>query len=606
MSNNEIVVEGAVDGDLSDAPSGPEQEAPLPLLLKLSYGAPSFAGAAMAIPIGIHLTIFYSDTILVPLGLIALVKALARALDAVTDPLVGWLSDRTKSRWGRRRPWMAVGAPLCAIAFYLMFTPPEQLRGIDAAAWFAVTYTLYYLFHTVYVIPHYGLGPELTLDYHERTTLFGIREVFAVSGTLVAAVMPPILISALGGEREAYTGFSVIFGCLLALLYFNLVWRVRERPEFMARPSNPLIPGVRRVMRNRVFRLLLLVYLIGSVTGAIPGLMMPYFNKYILQPDNPNLWLAIYLATYFGAGLICLPGWIWAARRFEKKPVWLVSFAPGVIGGISLFFWGEGDMIPALISLTIAGAGFGAGLFLGPSMQADVIDYDELCTGKRREAQYSALWSIMTKFMVIPSMSIPLAVLASVGYVPNIVQSEEVQLTIRLIFCLAPATAACIAFIAACFYPITKAVHEEIWAGIHAHRRGEAVTDPITGHSLMPPAHRGVDEDTGWFLDHFSMGELRRSSGGNIEKVRLEISLYTLASIALLLGFLWLLFDEVELDVAPGLMAVLYVVAIGISLTASVYHIVRLRVVGQLRDHEDSVVALHVKVSRTMRDGGLG
>ena len=98
MSNNEIVVEGAVDGDLSDAPSGPEQEAPLPLLLKLSYGAPSFAGAAMAIPIGIHLTIFYSDTILVPLGLIALVKALARALDAVTDPLVGWLSDRTKSR----------------------------------------------------------------------------------------------------------------------------------------------------------------------------------------------------------------------------------------------------------------------------------------------------------------------------------------------------------------------------------------------------------------------------------------------------------------------------------------------------------------------------
>ena len=102
------------------------------------------------------------------------------------------------------------------------------------------------------------------------------------------------------------------------------------------------------------------------------------------------------------------------------------------------------------------------------------------------------------------------------------------------------------------------------------------------------------------------MGELRRSSGGNIEKMRLEISLYTLASIALLLGFLWLLFDEVELDVAPGLMAVLYVVAIGISLTASVYHIVRLRVVGQLRDHEDSVVALHVKVSRTMRDGGLG
>lgn len=585
------------------AQTDPIKDPPLPLPIKLAYGAPSFAGAAMAIPIGIHLTIFYSDKILVPLGLIALVKALARALDAVTDPLVGWLSDRTRTRWGRRRPWIALGAPLCAIAFYFMFTPPDQLNGIDAAAWFAVTYTLYYLFHTMYIIPHYALGPELTLDYHERTALFGIREVFTVLGTLVAAIVPPVLISTLGGEREGYSSFAVIFGCLLALLYFNLVWRVKERPDFMTRPSNPLIPGIRRVMRNRVFRLLLVVYLIGSITGAIPGLMMPYFNKYILQPENSDLWLAIYLAAYFGAGLICLPIWIWAAKRFEKKPVWLVSFAPGTIGGISLFFWGEGDMIPALISLIIAGTGFGAGLFLGPSMQADVIDYDELCTGKRREAQYSALWSIMTKFMVIPSMSIPLAVLASVGYEPNIAQSDEVQLTIRLIFCLAPATAACIAFSAACFYPITKAVHGEIWEGINAHKRGETVTDPITGYLLLPPANRGVEEDKGWFLDHFSLGELSRSRSGNTIKVQIEILLYLVGSITLFASFLWLLLDAVRIDVAPGLMAVLYVVGVGISLTACVYHIIRLRVAGQLRDYADEDIALHVKVSHQMKYG---
>ncbi len=156
-------------------------ELPLPLMIKVAYGAPSFAGAAMAIPIGIHLTIFYSDTILIPLGVIALVKALARALDAITDPLMGWISDRTRTRWGRRRPWIAIGAPLTSLAFYLMFTPPDELSGLDAAAWFAVTYTLYYLFHTVYIIPHYGLGPELTLDYHERSTLFGIREGFVVA-----------------------------------------------------------------------------------------------------------------------------------------------------------------------------------------------------------------------------------------------------------------------------------------------------------------------------------------------------------------------------------------------------------------------------------------
>ena len=102
------------------------KEAALPISTKIFYGLPSMAGAAMAIPIAIHLTIFYSDTILVPLGVIALVKALARALDAITDPVMGWLSDRTQSRWGRRRPWMAIGAPLAAVAFYFMFTPPGR------------------------------------------------------------------------------------------------------------------------------------------------------------------------------------------------------------------------------------------------------------------------------------------------------------------------------------------------------------------------------------------------------------------------------------------------------------------------------------------------
>ena len=88
----------------------------------------------MAIPIAIHLTIFYSDTILVPLGLIALVKAIARAMDALTDPVMGWLTDSTRTRWGRRRPWLMFGAPAAALSFYLMFTPPEGVAGANAAA----------------------------------------------------------------------------------------------------------------------------------------------------------------------------------------------------------------------------------------------------------------------------------------------------------------------------------------------------------------------------------------------------------------------------------------------------------------------------------------
>jgi GPH family glycoside/pentoside/hexuronide:cation symporter len=444
--------------------------------VKLSYGAPSFAGAAMAIPIGIHLTIFYSDVILVPLGFIALVKALARALDAITDPVMGWMTDRTRSRWGRRRPWIALGAPVAALAFYLMFTPPDNISSINAAAWFAATYTLYYLFHTVYIIPHSALGPELTLDYHERSLLFGYREGFVVMGTMIAAVLPPVLISWLASEREAYSGFAALFGALLALLYFNLVYQVRERSEFVERESNPLIPGVRRVMRNRVFRLLLAVYLVGSITGAIPGLMIPYYTKYVLQAEDSNMWLAIFLFVYFGAGFLTLPAWIWAARRLEKRPVWLASFLPGFSASIALMFLGKGDLMIAAVILVWAGCGFSAGLFLAPSMQADVIDYDELYTGKRREAQYGALWSIMTKFAVIPSMSIPLAILASVGYVPNVEQTDTVQFAIKAIFGVGPACTAFLAFCIAWFYPIDRKNHQLIW-----NRRCHTTTERTGG-----------------------------------------------------------------------------------------------------------------------------
>ncbi|MEZ5559951.1 MAG: glycoside-pentoside-hexuronide (GPH):cation symporter [Pseudomonadales bacterium] len=586
--------------------SSPAPAEKLPLRVKLSYGAPSFAGAGMAIPIAIHLTIFYSDVILVPLGIIALVKAVARAFDALTDPLMGWISDSTRSRFGRRRPWILVGAPLAALAFYLMFSPPQQISGINAAAWFAATYALYYVFHTIYVIPHYGLGPELTLDYNERSTLFGIREGFSVLGTLIAAVAPPLFIAALGGQREGYSGFAALLGALLVLLYVNLVLQVRERPEFSAWRPNPMIPGLRRVFRNRAFRILLLVYLTSSVTGAIPGLMMPYYTKYVLQPENPDLWLAVFLATYFGAGFLFLPVWVWLARRFEKKPVWLASFIPSITGSASLFFLGPGDIWPTFFVLLWAGAAFGAGLFLAPAMQADVIDYDEFYTGKRREAQYASLWSIMSKFVVIPSMSIPLAVLASAGYEPNVAQSETVQLTIRAIFGLAPATTALLALGLACFYPISRRVHQQIWAGIERHRQGQPALDPITGHEVSPLNDRHADEDEGWFLDHFTSGELRLALRRGAGAVRRRTLLLQAICVAVLAAALVALSGEFRLEQDPGMLAVTYVMVAGIALAALCFHLMRWRVARRLEDLPASALIDHLRINQLLKDGTLG
>ena len=565
------------------AAAAPAAAPPLPLGVRLAFGMPSFAGAAMAIPLAIHLTIFYSDVVLVPLGWIALVKAISRAFDAMTDAVMGWVTDRTRSRFGRRRPYMAVGAPAAALAFVALFAPPAQLSPEAAGLWLLACYVLYYLFHTIYLIPHYGLGPELTQDYHERSRLYGLSEAFTVFGTIVAALLPGVLV-ARWGDRGGYLAFAVLFAVLLTALYWNLVLRIRERPDFVYRPPNPLVPGVRRVMRNRVFRILLAVYVAGSIAGAIPGMLIPYYTKYVLKPPDPNRWLAILLAAYFVSGFVFLPAWIWAARRFGKKPVWLASFVSAVTGSVAVFFVGEGQLGLAVFVLVWAGSSFGARLFLGPAIQADVINYDELQTGKRREAQYGALWSLMMKFTVIPSMAVPLAVLESMGFEPNVEQSEPVKLAIRAMLALVPAASAFVAGVIACFYPISEAVHRRVWEGIERHRRGESALDPIDGGVLPPPSDRGVDEDTGWFLDHFSPRELRgyRAEGAG-----------RLVRGALLHGALWLvlavaagssvLFTATDLSRDVGLAVVLEVVLAGFALTAVAYHGVRLRAALRMR-----------------------
>lgn len=575
----------------------------LPLGVKLAYGAPNFAGAGMAIPVAIYMSIFYSDTVLVPLGYIAMAVAFARAFDAITDPFMGWLSDRTQTRWGRRRPWIMIGAPFCALSFIALFSPPPSLSTMEAARWFTVTFVLYFLATTMYGIPHYGLGPEITLDYKERLSLFGWMEGFSVLGTMFAAAAPALLIAILGSDRRAYSALAIAMGLLLVMLYALLCARIQERPDFYTRESNPLVPGVRRVMRNRPFRVLLGCYLAASITGAIPGLMMPYFTKYVLRPEDPDRWIGLFLLTYFASAFLFMPLWIKASRRFGKKPIYLITFAMGITGSAALFFVGEGQLWQTFAILVWAGSSFGVRLFLAPAMQADVIDYDEFLTGKRREAQYGALWAIMTKFAVIPSASIPLSILASLGFQPNVVQSETVRFAISAIFGLLPAATSLVALVIAFFFPIDEATHRAIMSGIDAHRRGESASDPLTGARVGPPNDRGVDEKTGWFLDHFSQRELGRylARGGRPLVGRAALAVSTSAAV-LVLGTGIALRSVGTLAAEPGVGTILAVVAAGCGLTALLFHGIRLRAALQLQRApvEGDIVTAHLALTRRL------
>ena len=551
----------------------------LPVWVKAVYGAPSFAGAAIAIPILIHMPKFYSDVVLVPVGWIAMAIAIARALDAITDPAIGWLSDRTESRLGRRRPWIALGAPICALALVALFSPPTSLTPSQAGAWFTATFALYFLFHAIYEIPYQGLGFELSPDYHDRSSLFAWRMAFIIAGTVIASIAPAVLAGAgVADPRRQMHLIALAFGAALIVLFGLLVATAHERRDAGTRATNPLVPGVRRALRNRPFRILFLTFVIGSLPSAIPALMLPFFISYVIQPEHPEQILGLFLLLYFGSSFLFLPFWVFLAGRIGKLNAWLASFGIGISAGIGLFFAGQGDVLYVALLHVWAGVAFGAGGLLVPSMQADVVDYDELHTGKRREAQFAAFWAIVPKFVAIPGAALPIAALAAIGYVPNAVQTPQVQLGIRVIYAVVPAVFGIASYFLARLYPISEAVHAEIKTAITAHGRGESARDPLTGESFAPPAARAIDEQTGWFLDYFSPRELARLASGEgsglVRSVTQKLAICTALTV---LFFAIAARGLGTLDTEPGLGPVLSVVGGGFALTGTCFHALRLR-----------------------------
>ncbi len=206
-----------------------------------------------------------------------------------------------------------------------------------------------------------------------------------------------------------------------------------------------------------------------------------------------------------------------------------------------------------------------------------MIDYDELLTGKRREAQFTALWSIFPKFVMVPGAAVPLAVLGSIGYVPNAVQTPEVVLAIKSLFAFGTASFSSLALLIAWQLPMTEPVHRAILRAVERRARGELVVDPVTGRALAP-RDGSFDEASGWFLDHFSAGELRRSLGrgpGILVRDVVASGSVALATSAAAAAFVLRELSNPLRE--PGVLAVGGVVVSGFSLAIVCFHALRLR-----------------------------
>jgi sugar (glycoside-pentoside-hexuronide) transporter len=406
----------------------------------------------------------------------------SRFWDAVSDPLVGFLTDRTRTRFGRRRPWMLAAAIPLGLAIVGLWSPPAFLSDTALVVWVGVCYLLLFTAFTAFSVPYDALGAELTSDYRSRNTLFGYRRLLFGIGTLfalggVALMTQKDLTTEIGRLETRELGFAVAAIAALATTVLTIfaALRIRERPDYVGRGSRNLFRAIRDVWSNPAARLLLLVFVLQQFGTTSITMMAPFFIDYVLGEPGQ---IATILVAFMVSALVSIPCWLAAARHFEKKTLLIVGMSTISVTLVPAFFFGPGDLSLALVVISAAGFASGGLDVIFPSLEADVIDVDEHRTGERKEGTYFAVWAFAAKTSgSLVGVVVGLA-LDSAGFVPNAEQSDHVILVIRILWCGLPIilwTAGVLLFLR---FPLGAAEHAMIRAEIDARV-------PASGH--QPP-----------------------------------------------------------------------------------------------------------------------
>ncbi|MBW2279691.1 MAG: MFS transporter [Deltaproteobacteria bacterium] len=394
-----------------------------------AYAAPTLGLASPLFFVQFFFLKYATDVLLMAPAAVALIFGLSRLWDAVTDPVVGVWSDATRSRLGRRRPWMLAGTPVVLVGFVMIWVAPRGLGEVGLGLWVGAALVAFFTGFTAWIVPHMSLGAELSDGHHDRSRIFGTRQVFFMLGMFVAfGLIGYVTNSADQRVAAARAAIIVAVVCAGVLLVPPLV--LRERPEYQGRGAERPFRAIADVFRNPHARIVLFVQFIDSLAAGILGVIAPYFAEYVLK--RPDL-IALLPACFVVSSVASVPVWVMISHRLGKKNTWLLSMVMTGLAFGSQIFVGENDVLLASLILVAAGVSFGAGGVLGPSILADVIDWDELQTGERKEGAYSAGWGFSFKAGAAAIVVFAGAVLQATGFEPNVDQAPPAHMAIRLL-----------------------------------------------------------------------------------------------------------------------------------------------------------------------------
>ena len=410
----------------------------------IAYGMPGLGAGYMYLLMSLYVMKFSTDVLFIAPAVMGVIFSISRIWDAVSDPIAGYLSDRTTFKFGRRRTWMLISFIPISFGFMAVFSPPESMQGQSLDLWMMIAILSFYSAITLLNVPHMALGAELSEDYHERTRLFGVRHIGFTLGSILALVSMSLLISEENnpdGDVRQLAGSLAFYAIgAMSLMIFFAVSKLKENPEFQNRVNKNPFKAFRDVWINPHAKILIIVLFIENLGGAVIGVLTLYVTQYIVEAPA---WAPLIIFAYMLPSALSVPLWIPLSRRFGKIRLWVFSLAfTGIsFGGIFIIPFLDSitdRLIVMFIGAALGGMAAGCGGAIGPSVKGDVIDYDEYLTGERKEGSYFAALNFVFKSATGIMLLVTGFVLQFSGFIPNQPQTMEVKIALISLYGLVP------------------------------------------------------------------------------------------------------------------------------------------------------------------------
>lgn len=444
---------------------------------KLAFGIGDLGPAIIAAVNGFYLNAFLLEVARLRPEWVALIFLLVKLWDAVNDPLMGSLTDRTRTRWGRRRPWLLFGAVPLGIAFLMhWYVPPLGQGGLFL--YYLVVALLLDTAYSAVNVAYTALTPELSQDYDERTSLNSYRFTFSILGGVAAAALHSIIVNATPGDPMRGNLLAAAIWTLFIIVPNFITFAFTREPETSPEQGEPMgfFEGMGIVFRNRPFVLVTLIYLLSWLCIQFVQVNLLLYVRYWIGPDAVDQFALLVLGVQLSAFVWVLI-WSRVAERIGKKAVYFIGMSFWIAVELALFFVPQGGLNILFLLAVLAGVGVAIGYLIPWSMLPDVIELDELETGQRREGIFYGFFVFLQKLGISLGLAFSNLALARAGYNADLAQQpESVAQALRLFVSLVPAAILLLSFLPVAAYPITRARHSEIRAKLAARR---AATTPL-------------------------------------------------------------------------------------------------------------------------------